>query len=227
MLAAICRIGHKYQATEAVDFASERILLFFQKACSDERLMSAGWEDFWESHQRNVGIKVELADAVEAINLARLLDQPGILPFAFYLCCVGDPLSLRNGVRREDGVLERLSDEDYVKCVCAMPQLLARCVHDVRRLLAYYKNGHGRINCQAQRCQEAFRQMDADMDRVGYIGALLLDLFVPIAYRKVQPQAYLIHKNSLCSSCSLEMCHGEGLTFSPNPSILKTYFSST
>ncbi|KAI1786572.1 hypothetical protein LXA43DRAFT_1033238 [Ganoderma leucocontextum] len=229
MLAAICRIGHKYQATEAVEVASERIVMFFQKACSTAitfSSMTGGWESFWECHQRNIGIKVELTDAIEAINLARLLEQPDILPFAFYLCCAGHPLHLRNGIPREDGTLEKLTDEDYVKCVLALPQLLAKCVADVRRLLAYYKNGHGRVNCQAaQRCQDVFRQMDAEMEGEDPIG-VLLDLFVSIGCREVQPQAYLNHHERLCLSCLSDVNHGTGLHFLSHPSILTTYFSS-
>ena len=226
MLAAICRIGHKYQAAEAVDAASERIVLFFEKACSEGRLLNAGWDDFWESHQRNIGITVELTDAIEAINLARLLDKPSILPFAFYLCCAAHPLHLRNGVRREDGTLQTLSDVDYLKCAWATPQLLARCVHDVRRLLAYYRNGHGRASCQAaQRCQEVFRQMDAEMEGEAYLGELL-DLFVVVGCRKVQPQAYLSRCGQLCQPCLYEMAHCSGTRFFQDPSMLENFFSS-
>ncbi|KAM5544909.1 hypothetical protein V8D89_001807 [Ganoderma adspersum] len=67
MLAAICRIGHKYQAAEAVETASERIVLFFEKACSEGTLMNAGWEYFWASYQRNIGIRVVLTDTIEAV----------------------------------------------------------------------------------------------------------------------------------------------------------------
>ena len=226
MLAAICRIGHKFQAAEAVEAASERIVLFFEKACSEGRSMNAGWGQFWENHQRDIGIGVELSDAIEAVNLAQLLDKPTILPFAFYLCCAGNALDLRNGVPREDGTLERLSDEDYLKCAMATPQLLARCVHDVRRLIAYYKNGHGRAGClAAHRCQDVFRQMDAQMEEEGYIG-VLLDLFVVVNCRAVRPQAYVNHHDQLCKACSYEMVHCGGTRFFPDPSILKTYFSS-
>ncbi|KAM5544059.1 hypothetical protein V8D89_002245 [Ganoderma adspersum] len=227
MLAAICRIGHKYQAAKAVEAASERIVMFFEKACSEGRSMNACWEYFWESHQRDIGIKVELTDAIEAVNLARLLDKPTILPFAFYLCCAAHPLHLRNGYFREDGTVEKLSDADYLKCATATPQLLARCVHYVRRLLAYYKNGHGgRVKCQSiQQCQEVFRRMDADMEEEAY-SCVLLDLFVSIGGRIALPQAYLDHQDRLCSFCSFEIDHADETTFLPCPSILKTYFSS-
>ena len=226
MLAAICRIGHKYQAIEAVDAALERIVLFFQKASSIGSPLTAGWDNFWESHQRDIGIKVELSDAIEAVNLARLLSRPEILPFALYLCCAGHPLHLRNGVSREDGAIERLSDEDYVKCASAMPHLLARCTHDVRRLLKYYKDGHGRANCHAGRqCQEEFRKMDDEMEMEDYKGALL-DLFVPVGRKTAEAQAYSTHRDRLCWICSNEMIYGGGLAFFPRPSeLLEMHFS--
>ena len=125
MLAAVCRIGHKYEVTEAVDVAVKRIRDFFKayKVTPVPRYQTTTamtWDAYWEDYQKRQRVNMELGDAIEAVNLHRLLGQPGVLEFALCLCCAGGPLYLRNGTTREDGTVEKLTDEDYIRCIEAI-----------------------------------------------------------------------------------------------------------
>ncbi|RDX49022.1 hypothetical protein OH76DRAFT_1472212 [Lentinus brumalis] len=59
------------------------------------------------------------------VNIARLTQNPTILPTALVVCC--DALCSRSllfGVEREDGTLEILDDDDLVRCVSAKRELI-------------------------------------------------------------------------------------------------------
>ena len=86
---------------------------------------STTWDIYWENHQRRQRVTMELDDAIEAVNLYRLLGYPETPNFALYLCCLGGPLFLRDGTTRQDGTLEKLTDEDYIKCFQAIRKLSA------------------------------------------------------------------------------------------------------
>ena len=74
-------------------------------------------------------------DAFEVANLARIIDRPRWLPIALYVCCLGDPSHLRDGITRDDGMVERLSDDDFARCVRALPLLGALCCETEIRTL--------------------------------------------------------------------------------------------
>ena len=72
MLAAVCRIGHKYEVTEAVDVAAKRITDFVDAymvtaLCSP--VTPTTWDIYWENHQRRQRVTMKLEDVIEAVNL--------------------------------------------------------------------------------------------------------------------------------------------------------------
>ena len=211
MLAAVCRIGHKYQASDAVEAAAARIQDFFVSwprtismlsSRRDPLPMPVTWELFWEvHHRRHPTLGVAVSDAFEAVSLARLLDKPSMLPFAFYLCCVGDPLHLRDGAPREDGSFERLSSEDYLRCIQAVPKILAACSDDVRSALARYKEPSARYSCAAEgKCTEVFQMMHAEFVEESYAPSPK-DLLMSMRSKKAKPAAYMRYHGRLCITC--------------------------
>lgn len=72
---------------------------------------------------RDIGLKVRPQDAFAVVNLAYTLNNRKWLPLALFICCTGGSAALRNGVTREDGSIERLTDEDFERCFDAIPRL--------------------------------------------------------------------------------------------------------
>lgn len=96
------------------------------------------------------------ADAIGAINIARLTDTPEILPFAFMLCfdMEGDIL---DGRRREDGTVEHLDSADLRRCLEARTPL-SKEANDMRVNLL--EKGI-KIACSGGRCKNVIRTVFA------------------------------------------------------------------
>ncbi|KAH9846274.1 hypothetical protein C2E23DRAFT_890983 [Lenzites betulinus] len=120
-LAAIARLAHKYQADALAAAAFERIEMFFTARQNPwSKLKSAyDYQEGLEIRGSQYALSLRPEDAVEAVNLARLFEKPLMLPLALYMCCVLDPQLMRNGIAREDGTLDRLSDDDFARCIGA------------------------------------------------------------------------------------------------------------
>lgn len=134
-LAAIARIAHKYQAETVAADALDRIEQFFLPRSKHWVDFVNPWDDCLVKAQARYKLTLAPEDAVQALNLAHLFDKPLMLPLALYMCCLLDPFQLRNGVRREDGTLERLSDEDFVRCMNAIPLMTRENCDHLRRIL--------------------------------------------------------------------------------------------
>ncbi|TBU54712.1 hypothetical protein BD310DRAFT_728839 [Dichomitus squalens] len=213
MLAAVCRIGHKYQADEVVDAAAARIENFFARWPStaatiiskNRGRMPLTWELFWWAHNRLCLTAVEIQDAFEAVGLARLLGRPSILPFALYLCCAGDPLHMRDGVPRPDGAVSRLSSEDYLRCIQAIPKLRAACSDKIRSVLARSMTASVLSDCtNGGQCAEVFEMMHRDFIEEKYV-PVVTDLFASIRFLRTKPVAYTTYYLCLCSKCVLRL----------------------
>ena len=72
--------------------------------------------------------------AIGAINLARLTGTTSILPCAFYHCCTLGG-AVVDGWKREDGSVERLSDEDLKRCINGRDGLSRLIADEVAELL--------------------------------------------------------------------------------------------
>lgn len=83
------------------------------------------------------------AGVIFLINAARRLRTPelvDLLPVLFYLCCLLDGLSLADGIRRENGVMEKLSTEDLRRCINAKEELLQANAGATQRLGPFTSN---------------------------------------------------------------------------------------
>ncbi|KAI0750314.1 hypothetical protein C8Q80DRAFT_1167412 [Daedaleopsis nitida] len=215
-LAAIVRMAHKYQAEEIVTAAACRLDTFFAKfsahatllieicAVESRRKWNIDWLTLWKWTEHVASVKVELSHATEAVNLARFLGRPAWVPFAIFLCCVGDPLHLRNGVRREDGELERLSDEDYMRCIRAIPVIREKSyqlVHDL--LVSHHTSLFSPLSSctQKQHCQAIFKEIVSEFKEERFFPQALTDIHVRLSCWSRLPEAIRRKRSDICPAC--------------------------
>ncbi|OJT05822.1 hypothetical protein TRAPUB_3317 [Trametes pubescens] len=127
MFDAIMRIAHKYEATHVLPLLS---CLLGEMADQSRR---GPWGDNrvdLSDDDAFAGSRVTLYfsndDAIDALDLTRHVGaEPSIVAAMLWQCCIQGPIYLRDGITHDaDGVVRRLSEEDYVRCVRALPQLL-------------------------------------------------------------------------------------------------------
>ncbi|KAH9833975.1 uncharacterized protein C8Q71DRAFT_770391 [Rhodofomes roseus] len=112
-VAALVRLAHKYQIDHVRD-----AYLWRMKSCFCTEL--ATWEIVTEGPGYGSPImKFRLADAIAAVNIARLTGTESMLPSALYLCCRLGTERLLNGCSCPDGTLESLDPADVIKCIDA------------------------------------------------------------------------------------------------------------
>lgn len=109
MISAVIRIAHKYEMAEmlaqAVKFLKQRYPTSFR---AYEKLP--------------VTARVQM-NAIGVVNLARLIDEPSLLPTAFLDCCLLDSSELLRGYKHENGSVETLTQEDLLRCLNAREEL--------------------------------------------------------------------------------------------------------
>ncbi len=106
----LLRIAHKYEATHILPLLSnllESIALSARKGPWGENCVC---RPTTEAESLPVAVLVSSDDAIAAA--------------ALWQCCLRGAVFLRDGVTREGGVVRRLSEDDYVRCVDALPRLL-------------------------------------------------------------------------------------------------------
>ncbi|OJT03565.1 hypothetical protein TRAPUB_5741 [Trametes pubescens] len=157
-LAAIARIAHKYQADTVATDALDRIEQFFLPRTKHWVNFVHPWDECLAKAQVRYALTLAPEDAVQAVNLAHLFDKPLMLPLALYMCCLLGPLKLRNGVQREDGALEKLSDEDFVRCMDAIPVMTREHCSHLQRILDH-ANGVQPEGCSnPEKCAEGAKK---------------------------------------------------------------------
>ncbi|KAI1792057.1 hypothetical protein LXA43DRAFT_1093873 [Ganoderma leucocontextum] len=203
-LATTIRIAHKYQMDNVLEPAIARLVQFFAPGDSWADLQMSHTKR-WELWRRRSNLEVEPEDSIEAVEIFRLVDKTECLPFALYICCLCGPAVLRDGVKRQDGTIMRLSDEDFARCIQGSLALSKECHIIVQRALETVENQFYNISetCTAEqnRCKESFKQM-AKVHAVNRTIYPLCDVFVPIDCRNPLPSPYNSWKNPLCNSCS-------------------------
>lgn len=214
-LAAIARIAHKYQAETVAADALDRIEQLFLP-----RPTAKHWVKFvhpWDGSLAKAQVRYKLTlapeDAVQAVNLAHLFDKPLMLPLALYMCCLLDPLQLRNGVWRKDGTLERLSDEDFVRCINAIPIMTRENCDHLRRILDH-ANGVQPEGCSDQeKCAKGAKEA---VQAFGRYTLSLTDLFLRVDKRAGPHKHFKVDEylSWACVACrkqhletSARMCH--------------------
>ena len=104
MVSALIRVGHKYDITQLVQSALERLKLFY----------TTDFERWNGRAGGRVPPSFEDIHVIGVVNLARLTGEVSILPTALLACCTLADITA--GFPREDGTLERLSLEDIGCC---------------------------------------------------------------------------------------------------------------
>ncbi|KAI0750305.1 hypothetical protein C8Q80DRAFT_1100880 [Daedaleopsis nitida] len=201
-LAGFTRIAHKYQVDSALAFSTTRLLKFFTPGPGWVDAQS--WSNRWASWGHACKVYVGLSDAIDAISLFQLIEAADTLPFALYLCCLCDPVDLRNGVAREDKSLAQVSDEDFARCARATVALSWECHAVVQRTFSPHDRWGDyvwRYTCKdGGKCKDVVVRMSnaQAVDRTAYP---LTDLFVRIDQREVVPKAYSTLQYALCAAC--------------------------
>lgn len=213
-LAAIARIAHKYQADTVATDALDRIEQFFLPRTKHWVNFVHPWDECLAKAQVRYALTLAPEDAVQAVNLAHLFDKPLMLPLALYMCCLLGPLKLRNGVQREDGALEKLSDEDFVRCMDAIPVMTREHCSHLQRILDH-ANGVQPEGCSnPEKCAEGAKK---GVQAVGRCPLSLTHLFLR-ADKRAGPHTYYSRVDDYlswaCAECrkqhletSTRMCH--------------------
>ncbi|TBU37705.1 hypothetical protein BD309DRAFT_594588 [Dichomitus squalens] len=102
-LFALTTLGHKYQMDVVERQAVSCLKLLFT-------------DDFEQWLKDNVPYDTINANGIGAVQLARLTNNPGMLPAALYLCSL-EPGVLAYGWTRADGTVERLEPKDLERCI--------------------------------------------------------------------------------------------------------------
>ncbi|KAI1786577.1 hypothetical protein LXA43DRAFT_1033247 [Ganoderma leucocontextum] len=210
-LAAVARTAHQLDACETKFAALSRILHFFK---SHAPWLFAGnndsFQNNWERWSRECGIIVDVENAIEALNLARLLFDSPRFPLALYACCLLSPSQLRNGIARSDGVVEQLSDDDFDKCMRAIP-LLHIANHDslVKTFPAEHwecmRTQRSALPCEGKdgvrKIREAYM---AHMKMPGPYRPDLRDLLSPLKFKSLPYQTLFAPGGSspICGECA-------------------------
>ncbi|KAK7690491.1 hypothetical protein QCA50_005589 [Cerrena zonata] len=124
-VSAVLRLGRKYQVSHIAEEAVRR--LEFVCPPPGRNLMAYIWSRI--DTYKGGGM------AISIVKLARAYDLPGLLPFAFYMCCQLSIDKLIYGVELEDGSVDRLSLEDLARCLHGKEQIVARTVSLTQKLL--------------------------------------------------------------------------------------------
>ncbi|KAM5544851.1 hypothetical protein V8D89_001749 [Ganoderma adspersum] len=130
VLAALARLSHKYQLDGLLAAVLPRLKGTFTTELAVWDAAGALLE----------GSAFEFDQAVEALNLFRLLGRPEMVPVALYGCCQLPPADLLCGIARSDGATrEQLAPADLVLCLEAKGRLLRATVALVVRLSEAYE----------------------------------------------------------------------------------------
>ncbi|TFK84633.1 hypothetical protein K466DRAFT_496189, partial [Polyporus arcularius HHB13444] len=204
-LAAVGRIGRKYQVESAVHAVTSRLLRFFAPPPTLWVDAIRSWSDRWQWWKEHNALEIQVDDAIDAVNLIRLLDEPAALPFALYLCSLCDPVQLRDGIVQEDGSIARLSDEDFGRCVRGS-LFIAQASHGI---LQYAIGSMKQGRCQRLRvCTPVLVDYMSRAHAAGMVAESypLSDVFIRLNFRNPEPDAYALYSGQLCSWCKEELC---------------------
>ncbi|KAI1795315.1 hypothetical protein LXA43DRAFT_1090965 [Ganoderma leucocontextum] len=104
-VSALIRLAHKYHIQDVQDQAL---------ASLRESMLSSHFDDWYKPLRMT---SITTIHTIGVINLARLTDTPSMLPGAFYGCTRLSPGELLDGLVREDGTVEHLSQDDLRLCL--------------------------------------------------------------------------------------------------------------
>ncbi|KAH9922100.1 uncharacterized protein B0H18DRAFT_1212765 [Fomitopsis serialis] len=210
VVASIVRLAHKYGMEHLRDDALERM-----KSCFSDDL------DVWSEADVGMGsasMSYVDTDAIAAVSIARLTDTYSMLPSALYTCCQLDTEEIVNGVTREDGTTERLTQEDMLRCLNARRTLLHDNIVSAYTLFTTTPHGCTRhSDCELMRRNLADTHITFDTDGVEDY-AYLAD-WDPYFRNKELSGSY----HSLCPNCQAAILeHARELRLAAWTSLSKT-----
>ena len=120
-ISASIRIGHKYQlkglSEQSLNFLKLHYTTDLRVWCDSEYYAPSGWKEIY-----SIGV----------VNLARLVDEPSILPTALLACTMMNAEVVR-GFTRDDGAQETLSLDDLGRCFQAKSRIRQASITAVMR----------------------------------------------------------------------------------------------
>nr|VWP00495.1 N/A [Ganoderma boninense] len=150
--ASIC-LGHKYDMTELVAHGFSYLKTYFPTTYKAREQCP---------NYRPPAFSAEHAIAV--VNLARAFNEPALLPCALLACTtLLEPRTLILGFERTDGVWEKLSEDDLVRCMNARGMLFATSVSGAIRV---FKSKPSSACSRYTQCQAELQKMLEGLDGV-------------------------------------------------------------
>ena len=127
VLAALARLSHKYQLYQLFNAVIYRFEDIFPTRLDDwDRRGAVDGDD---------PNRLSSAEAIEAVNLFRLIDKPNMIPTALYRCAQLEPRAILRDKTRADGVTrEELSPADIELCMEVKEELLKATASLLTRL---------------------------------------------------------------------------------------------
>lgn len=151
MVSAIIRLGHKYQIQPMVTQGVQYLKRWFT---DDLDTWAAG-----KLYKHDCPIKRE--QAIGVVNIARLVDEPSLLPTALLMCCSLDEDIVR-GYTREDGTQETLTLDDIGRCCVARARLVECMV--VLTMQIFKPSVEDSAACTTpQKCKRVLQEMLLDV----------------------------------------------------------------
>lgn len=161
-VSAVVRLAHKYK----VDDVKAHGLHLLQ-----ETHFNTDW-DVWEIRSLlKPALTVRGSFAIGAVNLARQIGATSILPIALYGCTMLDGAVL-DGWRRDDGVVEHLTEEDLALCMRGRDAL----VREAAALCARVFSTTPCEECTSSKCRSRLRTVRMYALVEEFPGHLVLDL---------------------------------------------------
>ncbi|KAI0713038.1 hypothetical protein C8T65DRAFT_607848 [Cerioporus squamosus] len=199
MLSALLRLSHMYEMANVMEFAIAGLKTVYSDNYNAwitiDRSVCGIWARPGERkilERGNIATKRSrlLSQAIVAINFARILNIPSVLPAAFYHCaCLGG--AVLKGYTHDDGTTEYLSEDDTQRCIDGIQDLTAAAADYVAPLRDSQPEHHG---CQkGGACRRIWK--DSVVDRLREDWRAVLG---NLALRGVLEMFPL---NALCDTC--------------------------
>ncbi|KAI0370989.1 hypothetical protein BV20DRAFT_966096 [Pilatotrama ljubarskyi] len=112
-VSAIVRLCHKYDVEGLLKKAIHWLKARYPTKYSD-----------WSYENSRLDRELTPPQSIGVVNLARLVNIPSLLVSAFLDCCSLTPQELEEGLRKEDGQRETLSEEDHRRVLNARSELV-------------------------------------------------------------------------------------------------------
>lgn len=155
MVSAVIRIGHKYQMQDIVTRAVGYLKTYFPARLEAMPTGATVSRPFLTYH------------AIGVVNLARLVDEPSILPLALLGCCALSGADVIKGFRREDGTREQLALDDIGRCIDGCAALISQLLMLSSNIFSLDVSGQ----CEDPReCREMLAKMLAGVGASDTVG---------------------------------------------------------